>query len=152
MSALETKVPPPIVMLLFAGVMWLAAAAISIQLSGIVRTATMFILAAAGLIVELAGVVSFARARTTVDPIHPRTASKLVVNGIYRFTRNPIYLGDFLLLLAWAVFLSSPLALAIAPLFLLYINRFQIGAEERALLDLFGEQYSEYKARVHRWL
>ena len=153
MNFLESKIPPPIVMLVVAAIMRFAAAStpfFSIPFG--FSTAAAAAIALAGLLIALAGVVSFARARTTVDPTHPRSASALVRSGIYRITRNPMYLGDLLLLVAWAVYLSNALALLLVPVFVLYINRFQIPAEERALLELFGEPYSAYKSRVHRWL
>jgi protein-S-isoprenylcysteine O-methyltransferase Ste14 len=153
MDALESKVPPPVVTLLLAGAMKVVASiAPTLQLPSVTGTAAAAVLFAAGLLVEAAGAVSLLRAGTTFDPTHPRSASVLVVSGMYRLTRNPIYLGDLLLLLGWAVFLESPLALAMTPLFVLYIDRLQIRPEERALSELFGERYDEYRARVRRWL
>ncbi len=82
----------------------------------------------------------------------PEAASSLVVTGIYKVTRNPMYVGLSFLLLAWAVFLWSAWALLGPLVFLAYIFRFQIAPEERALATLFGADYSAYKARVRRWL
>jgi protein-S-isoprenylcysteine O-methyltransferase Ste14 len=153
MDALESKVPAPVVTLLLAGAMKVVASiAPTLQLPSVTGTAAAAVLFAAGLLVEAAGAVSLLRAGTTFDPTHPQSASVLVVSGMYRLTRNPIYLGDLLLLLGWAVFLESPLALAMTPLFVLYIDRLQIRPEERALSELFGERYDEYRARVRRWL
>jgi protein-S-isoprenylcysteine O-methyltransferase Ste14 len=100
----------------------------------------------------LAGVYCFRRARTTVDPLHPHKASQLVTGGIYRVSRNPMYLGFAILLLAWAVLLASPWMLLGVPAFMLYIQRFQILPEERVLADLFGSEFATYCARVRRWL
>ena len=72
--------------------------------------------------------------------------------GIYRVSRNPMYLGFAILLLAWAVFLASPWMLLGVPAFMMFISRFQIQPEERALESLFGEEFRDYKARVRRWL
>ena len=108
--------------------------------------------AAAGAAIALAGVVQFARARTTVNPLQPDAASSLVSGGVYRWTRNPMYLGMALVLLAWAVYLSSIAALAVLPLFIVYINRFQIEPEERALQARFGAQFERYRKAVRRWL
>src|SRR5687767_12260168 len=82
--------------------------------------------AAAGAVVAVAGVIHFVRAKTTVNPLDPAAASSLVTGGVYRWTRNPMYLGMALVLLAWAIYLSSIAALAVLPLFIVYINRFQI--------------------------
>jgi protein-S-isoprenylcysteine O-methyltransferase Ste14 len=153
MAALESKVPPPIVATILAILMWAASRAIpSVHVATIVSTPLAAALAAVGLLIESTGAVLFIRARTSVDPTNPCSASTLVVTGVYRFTRNPMYIGDLLILVAWATYLSNPLALVLAPAFVLYMNRFQIAAEERAMSDLFPEQYSAYKSRVRRWL
>jgi protein-S-isoprenylcysteine O-methyltransferase Ste14 len=81
----------------------------------------------------------------------PDAASSLVVSGIYRYTRNPMYAGFLLILLGWAAFLSNILALIVLPAFVLYMNRFQILPEERVLTTLFADEYTEYLARVRRW-
>ena len=84
--------------------------------------------------------------------MRPGSASALVVSGIYKFTGNPTYLGFLVILLGWAAFLSNALALALIPGFVIYMNRFQIGPEERALACLFANKYSSYTARVRRWI
>jgi protein-S-isoprenylcysteine O-methyltransferase Ste14 len=96
--------------------------------------------------------VAFRRARTTISPVKASAASSLVTTGVYRFTRNPMYLGLLLTLLAWAAFLFNPVALLFVPIFVLYINRFQIKPEERTLSALFGGEYGAYQERVRRWL
>lgn len=153
MSFLELKIPPPLVGLLCAGAMWTLAS--HTPPLDIPKTA-LFIMAAglstSGFFVMLAGAVSFYRARTTVNPHKPEATTALVTSGVYRYTRNPMYLGLLLLLIAWAVYLSSPAALIGALVFWLYIGRFQIRPEERALATLFGSAFSEYTARVRRWL
>ncbi|MNJ74873.1 hypothetical protein D3C77_718740 [compost metagenome] len=87
-----------------------------------------------------------------VNPLKPASASALVTSGIYRVTRNPMYLGFALVLAAWTVFLASPFTLLGIAAFVLYIDRFQILPEERALHQLFGEAMDEYCARVRRWI
>jgi protein-S-isoprenylcysteine O-methyltransferase Ste14 len=100
----------------------------------------------------LAALVGFLRAKTTVNPIKPASTSSLVLTGPYRFSRNPMYLGQLLLLLGWATFLANGVAYLFAPVFVLYINRFQIVPEERSLCAKFGAEFLAYKARVGRWL
>jgi protein-S-isoprenylcysteine O-methyltransferase Ste14 len=153
MDVLELKVPPPVVALALGAAMWVVAAttpSVSLPLSG--RLAAAIVVAAAGVLIELAGMLSFAHARTTVDPLHPGSASRLVMTGVYRFTRNPMYLGDLLMLLGWGVYLSNILALVLTPAFVFYVNRFQIAPEERALSAIFGAPYAAYRERVRRWL
>jgi protein-S-isoprenylcysteine O-methyltransferase Ste14 len=153
MSFLEHKIPPPVVGLLCAGAMWwLGKHTPALSLPGGVRTGVAIAFLAAGLLVMLAGVISFRRAKTTVNPLKPETATALVTNGIFQYTRNPMYLGMLLVLIAWAVFLSSPVALTVALAFWLYIGRFQIRPEEAALVGLFGSAFTDYANRVRRWL
>jgi protein-S-isoprenylcysteine O-methyltransferase Ste14 len=109
-------------------------------------------LATAGACISLMAVISFRRARTTVNPLRPGTASTLVTGGIYRHTRNPMYLGLSIILLGWAVYLANAPALLLLPGFVLYIYRFQIVPEERTLAALFGAEYQAYRTRVRRWL
>jgi protein-S-isoprenylcysteine O-methyltransferase Ste14 len=106
----------------------------------------------AGVGIALAGVKSFARANTTVNPIRPAATSSLVVTGVYRFSRNPMYLGMVLVLLGWAAYLANAMAFLLVPAFVLYISRFQIVPEERVLFEKFGSEFTMYKASVRRWL
>jgi protein-S-isoprenylcysteine O-methyltransferase Ste14 len=94
----------------------------------------------------------YRKAKTTVDPMHPETASAIVTSGIYRFTRNPMYLGFLLTLIAWAVFLGNIVSALISLIFVAYMNRFQISPEERALRARFGASYEAYMCSVRRWL
>ena len=151
---LSTKIPPPLVVVIVGALMWgIAEATGTSQLPPWLQREVAIGIAAAGLLVLIAGVVSFWRARTTVNPMQPHQASSLVMSGIYRRTRNPMYLGDALLLLAWGLYLGSPAAALIGlPAFVLYIDRFQIAAEERALAAAFGPHYSAYRSKVRRWL
>jgi protein-S-isoprenylcysteine O-methyltransferase Ste14 len=153
MTGLEHKVPPPLVALCVAFMMWGAARlAGPISMAFGLRAAVALALACTGLAIAIAGIVEFRRARTTTNPFHPDAASSLVRHGIYRFTRNPMYLGMLLTLLGWAALLANPIALLLTPLFVLYMNRFQIGPEERALSARFGAAFDAYTASVRRWL
>ena len=153
MPSLETKVPPPVVAVLAAAAMWLLSLTLPrVPLAASSRITTAIVIAMLGVAFSVAGVVSLRRAKTTVNPVRPEKAWSLVTSGIYRVTRNPMYVGLLLLLLAWAVFLSSPVALAGPAAFIVYIDRFQIQPEERALSVLFGSAYVAYKRRVRRWL
>lgn len=107
---------------------------------------------AVGLIIALLGVVSFHLARTTVNPLRPDAASHLVTSGIYRWTRNPMYLGMLLVLLGCAFFLANLLCVVLATAFVPLMNRLQIVPEERTLAALFGSAFADYKASVRRWL
>lgn len=153
MHDLEPKIPPLVVLALFAALMWLgsrATPATDFHLPA--RPVIALGLAAVGVGIAAAGVVSFRLAKTTVNPLKPDTASSLVVAGIYRVTRNPMYLGALIVLIGWAVFLSNALALILAGTFVLYLNRFQIIPEEKALTTRFGPEFAAYCAKVRRWI
>jgi len=152
MPSLELKVPPPLVALLIAAAMWGLTLVIPRGEAPSFRGAMAISIAVAGVALSLSGGLTFRRSKTTANPMKPQTASSLVVSGVYGLTRNPMYLGLLLLLLAWAAFLWSPWTLAGPVAFVAYISRFQIAPEERALASLFGGEYSAYKARVRRWL
>lgn len=152
-QTLELKVPPPAVTLLIAIAMWLAVSASGAFVIALPRRLSIAIaLAVLGAAIAAAGIMSFRRARTTVNPTRPDAASSLVATGVYRFTRNPMYLGLFLLLSGWAIYLSNAAAFAGPLLFVLYINRFQIVPEERALAAKFGTAFDDYRRRTRRWI
>ena len=153
MQALEHKIPPPVVAILIAIAMWgVSALRPTLPLVPVIRHLTVAALALAGVTLALLGLVAFRRSKTTIDPLHPNRASTLVTGGVYRITRNPMYVGLALLLAAWAVHLSSLWPFLGPILFVLYISRFQIAPEERVLRGIFGEEYARYAARVRRWL
>lgn len=153
MRFLELRIPPPIVGLVIAAGMWTVARLPPlVPMPSVVRLLVAAVLAAIGVAVALSGVVSFRRARTTVNPLKPETTVALVATGVYSFTRNPMYLGMLLGLLAWAVLVASPWSLAGPVLFALYITRFQIVPEERVLAERFGESFAAYRRRVRRWI
>jgi len=152
-SALELKVPPVAVMFAVAGLMALGARALPVL--GSPLPGRVFIaggVAAAGAAISILGVASFRRAKTTVNPMTPESSSTLVIAGVYRWTRNPMYLGFLLILCGLACALSNALAAALLPAFILYMNRFQIRPEERALEARFGALFADYRGRVRRWI
>ena len=157
MPNLELKIPPPIVAALTAGAMWAAAQWIGFNglFAGLPpgwRTAGALFIGLIGLGFDLTGVLGFIRAKTTVNPLKPERSAALVTSGIYRITRNPMYVGMALLLLAWAIYLGSGTALLGPLVFALYITRFQIQPEERVLAVRFGSGFASYCAQVRRWL
>ncbi len=153
LQSLEAKIPPPLVVALVAAVMWGFSLVLpSLDLPTAVRRYVAIALALVGIGFNVAGVISFHCAKTTVNPMKPETTSTLVSSGIYKVTRNPMYVGLLVVLVAWAVFLSSAWALLWPVFFYIYISRLQIVPEERALDALFGSEYAVYKSKVRRWL
>ena len=153
MQFLELKIPPPVVATLIGVAMWGISLVTSlIELPAPISLVVAIAIAVMGVAFDLAGIVVFRRVRTTIHPMKPHNTSSFVNYGIYRVTRNPMYVGLVLILVAWAVFLSSAWALLGPIAFVLYIGRFQIIPEERFLLVKFGTRYSDYKSKVRRWL
>lgn len=153
---LELKIPPPLVALLLAAAMWAADRTAwggpRLPLADPARLALVGVLVVAALLAELSGLVAFRASRTTINPLAPQRTRALVTGGIYRVTRNPMYVGLAGQLLAWATWLGSLLPFAGPVLFVLYITRFQILPEERVLAGLFGQAWHDYSSRVRRWL
>lgn len=153
MNFLELAVPPPIVMVVTAIAMWLLSVlAPGLTLGSLSTITAMVTIGLVGFSIGLAGILSFRRALTTFNPRKPGSASTLVTFGIYRFTRNPMYLGLLLVLIAWALFLDNALSLMFAFAFALYIHRYQIRPEERFLQEKFGTDFTSYKAKVRAWI
>lgn len=153
MKFLELKVPPPIVAIIFACLMYLSKIAVQFLSFSILPTQLIsIVLFLLGSIIALSGVIHFKKAKTTVNPLAPESTSSIVTTGIYSYSRNPMYLGFLLMLFAWGIYLSNILSCVVAFGFVLYINRFQILPEERVLLELFGDLFKDYKNNVRRWI
>ena len=150
---MDTRIPPPLLAIVLAACAW-GLDGLNPDLRQVFawQMESACFLLAAGLACTISGVLAFRMAKTTVDPLHPERASQLVVLGIYRRTRNPMYLGLLLLLAAWAVYLGQPLALIALPLWIGYVGRFQIRPEEAALRRRFGSSYVAYCNTVRRWI
>jgi len=149
----KLRVPPVALFVVVALLMWAVASWLpswQIALPGRTLVAVLLLLAAGA--IGIAGVRAFQRARTTVNPLRPEKASALVTSGIYRRTRNPMYVALAIALLGWAIWLGHPLALLGVAAFVAWINRFQIAPEERALRALFGTEFERYCSEVRRWL
>ena len=153
MPNLELRIPPPLVAVLVGSAMWgVSLIAPGIDTPAALRMAVVVALVLIGAGFEMSGILAFRRAQTTVNPLRPDKSSRLVSSGVYRFTRNPMYVGLVFMLLAWAAHLSCAWAVLGLPVFVRYITRFQIKPEEKALAALFGSHYADYRARVRRWL
>lgn len=147
------RIPPPLVVLVAALLIWIISRYFPMPLLVIPAISIIAgVIAACGIVVVLLGVVAFRQSQTTLDPLHPGDASSLVTRGVYQYTRNPMYLGFALVLLAWALYLSAWLGLLIVGMYVAYMNRFQIKPEEKALESRFGQEFLQYKKAVRRWL
>ena len=155
MQALELKIPPPLVALCCAILMWqLSKLTGTLTVVGFASLFNLFavLLVLTGLGIGLTAVLEFRKAQTTINPVNPESSSTLVDTGIFSKTRNPMYLGVLLILSGWAVYLANPLTVAGLLVFVLYITRFQIIPEERALTGIFAREFEDYCNRVARWI
>ena len=153
MRQLELRIPPLVLVLLIAGLMGLTASVTrEVLLPMAVRSMAAAIVLGLGVTVVLAGAFGFRRAKTTVNPLQPSAATSLVTGGIYRFSRNPMYLGFLFCLCGWGLYLANLYTVTGPVIFVLYMNRFQIVPEERALDQKFGAHYQAYCRRARRWL
>ncbi len=153
MASLESKIPPPAVVVITGVLMWLVSHAtwrLGFDLPGHAWLGAAF--GVVGFVTGATGVATFRKANTTVNPIKLHSSSSLVTWGPYRLSRNPMYVGGLMMLTGWALFLLNALVFVLLAVYVLYINRFQIVPEERALTSLFGSEYVAYQARVRRWL
>ena len=153
MHWLETRIPPPIVMVLLGATAFviarlLPALSFEVPLSAVVAVALVFV----GLALNILPKLAFRRAGTTVNPVRPALATSLVTSGIYRYSRNPMYLGHAAILSGWVLYLHNAAALVVVPAFIIYITRFQIKPEERHLSARFPDEYAAFCRQASRWL
>ena len=150
---MKLLIPPPIQALLSAIMMYLISRYFThanFSLNGINIFALIFLIIA--VIIIILSMYKFRKIKTTISPLRPNKTSSLVNNGIYEYTRNPMYLWLLLMLFSTALFLKNLISFLIIPLFILSITKNQILPEEEALENIFGEEYKNYKKKVRRWI
>ena len=150
---LDLKIPPPIVAVLCGlGIVYLpdlfGLEGFEIPLQGWVAGVVIVF----GLSFDLMGLLEFRKHATTISPLSPNKSVLVVSSGIYRITRNPMYLGMAIVLVGVTIAFGSAIGLLMVLVFVLYITRFQIKPEERILEAKFGEAFVDYKAKVKRWI
>lgn len=150
---LEALIPPPVVagligLAMFFLAPWTGLLAIHRAIYLTISAGFAFI----GIGVIIGALIPFWRQGTTINPHTPQKTTRLITQGIYRWSRNPMYLGMLCGLIAWAFFLSSPPLLLGALIFMGYLNRFQIAPEEKHLTAIFGDDYRAYQQSTRRWI
>ncbi len=146
-------IPPPVQGLITGAAMWFVDLQLdTLSLSLPFQKYVAGSLIAIGLVIELIAIAAFVKAKTTVNPLQPSKANTLVVQGLYRISRNPMYLGLATLLTGWLTWLANPVNIALLIGFLTYITVFQIKPEEAVLREKFGAEYDAYCRRVRRWI
>ncbi|WP_318496241.1 methyltransferase family protein [Photobacterium leiognathi] len=149
---MSLRVPPPILLLLSILGMHLLSRfypVMTFDFDG--KSLLISMLCFIGVIPGFTAIIAFAKANTTIDPRYPQKTSRLVTTGIYRFTRNPMYLGLVFFLFAAAFYFSALSCFVVVPVFIWVMNNFQIEPEEAVLLAMFGEDYQHYCQTVRRW-
>lgn len=145
-------VPPPVQAAICVGLMALVARYVpELNFSFPFQIAVAGVFAAVGIVIDLSSLRMFYKNQTTVSPLSPDKTSSLVTGGIYRFTRNPMYLGLAIILTGVAIWFGNYGALVIVPCFVWYVTKYQIVPEEEALLEKFGVEYADYCATTSRW-
>lgn len=153
MEKLELKIPPVVQVVITAVLMWTLDVLLqSLSITFPALSLVALFLASTGVAFALLGVLEFWSAGTTVDPRVPDQSASLVTGGVYRISRNPMYAGFLLMLVGWGVFLGNIAGFLLLPVFVMYMNRFQIAPEERHMREMFGEEYLHYEAAVRRWI
>ena len=148
---LNTKIPPPVVTILFAIMIFYFSDNFAyVDLPFKIYISLFFI--SLGFIVTFSSARNFKKKDTTVNPMKPNETTKLVTDGFFKITRNPMYLGMLLFLLGLSIFNGLIVGLIFLPLFVGYITYFQIIPEENAMLEIFGEEFTLYMKKVRRWI
>ena len=153
MKKLELKIHPPVVAIIAAMMSWGLSYLFPqyhFDWSWKWWLVSVFLLLAG--VFGVSGILQFIKASTTIHPHKPEHTRHLVTTGLYRFTRNPMYLGLLMGLLGFVSGLANPLALLGPVFFVVYITRFQIKPEERILSKKFGVTYKNYLQKVRRWI
>lgn len=152
---MKAVIPPPLVFLICGGLMWLMQKfAPALMYDFAYRKILFWIVLVAGSFLLIVGMLTFFKRHTTIHPDR-RSLSKvsvLMTTGVFRYSRNPLYLGFALLLVAWMIFLGNVLALLGVIIFVWFITEYQIKPEEEALEKIFGQEYVQYKGNVRRWI
>ena len=148
---MKTKIPPPIIALVMIAIIYLSSLIIE-PITFNYQTLISILVVGIGLACAIPSFQLFAKHNTTISPFTPSETSALVTDGMYRYSRNPMYLGLVLLTIATTIFFGTWVGVVIVVAFIFLLNFLQIIPEEEALHDIFGEEYVEYQKKVRRWI
>tara|TARA_B100000131_G_C17605660_1_gene405433 strand:+ start:40 stop:486 length:447 start_codon:yes stop_codon:yes gene_type:complete len=148
---MNNKIPPPIVTFICGIVIYFSKSFFNEFFSYSNDAISLFLLIL-GLVVFISAVKSFRKQKTTVNPLEPRQASSLVTSGIFKLSRNPMYLGMLIILLAVSFKFNLIGGMLISLFFYIFITKFQILPEEAAMNELFGNEFIVYSKKTRRWI
>ena len=145
------KIPPPLIVLTLIISIYFSSKKIDLISIPLQLEISIFILSA-GILIFLNPVLQFIKSKTTVNPIQFEDVNKLVTSGIFKYSRNPMYLGMLMIVLSTSIFYLNIYSILTPLLFILWINKFQIKREEEFLIEKFGDEYLSYKKKTRRWI
>ena len=148
---MNNKIPPPIVTLAF-GLMIYFSRNIFPDINNIIFYVLSLFFIILGPFVLISAVRSFKAKQTTINPININNASSLVTSGVFKYSRNPMYLGMVFILLALSFRFNLVGGILFTSIFIMYITKFQIIPEEAAMKRIFGEDFNRYKNETRRWI
>mgnify|MGYP001290029523 CR=1 FL=1 len=146
-----SKVPPPLVVLILIVSSYFSSKNIDLIYLPFQTLISIFILSV-GILILINPVLKFKKSKTTINPIKFKKVNKLVTSGIYKYTRNPMYLGLLMIVISSSIFYLNIYSILTPLFFYLWINRFQIKREEIFLTEKFGKEYLSYKNKTRRWI
>lgn len=153
MEKLELKIPPAVQVIIAWLFTWLLTSFAPItHFEFAIQTSSAIALFVLGLTIIVVCGLGFFKKKTTVDPRDPSQTSALVIAGLYHYSRNPMYVGFLMMVIAFAIYMGSLAGILTIPLFIWYMNRFQIIPEEQFLQEKFADAYKDYTKSVRRWL
>ena len=145
------KIPPPILVLILVSSNYYSSKKIDlIHLPN--QDLISIIIFLFGILILINPIFKFIKSKTTIDPIKFKKVNKLIISGIYKYSRNPMYLGLLMIVISTSIFYLNIFSITTPFLFYFWINRFQIKREEIFLTEKFGKEYSLYKAKTRRWI
>ncbi len=145
------KIPPPILVIILTSLVYFSSTKLELIYLPYRQIVSVIILII-GLIIIVSPVVDFIKSKTTVNPVKFKNVNRLVTTGIYRYSRNPMYLGMILIIISTTVYYLNFLSVFSPLIFYIWINKFQINREEIFLEDKFGSEYLKYKSKTRRWI
>ena len=150
---MNIRIPPPVYMILFGVLMWfLAHSPYALIVDIPFKRAAAGILIAAAIAIDIIAIRQFNASSTTINPYRARKSSALVTHGIYRYTRNPMYVGMLLMLCGWGLILESVSNVLLIAGFVVTLTLAQIRHEEEVLESLFPDEFEAYRRKVRRWI
>jgi len=148
---MNNKIPPPIVTFICGLSIYFSRPLFSekIYIYSNIISVSLFFFGAAFIVLAAS---SFKKHKTTISPLHPEKTSALVISNVFKYSRNPMYLGMLFILISLAIRYNIIGGIIAISIFIFFITKFQIKPEEVQMKKLFGEKYAQYKKRTRMWI